>query len=164
MTQDMTQDMMQQPGPRQDRHRSPLGVIVIDHGSSSALSNELLVEVARRVADLEGLDIVEPAHMDLAAPTLDQAFDRCVARGAATVVIVPFFLLPGRHWRQDIPAQASAAAARHPEVRWIVSAPLGLHPLMARIVEDRVRTCLACADGEGEPCETCEQIGGCRTG
>jgi sirohydrochlorin ferrochelatase len=154
--------MTQQPESTESPHRSKLGVIVIDHGSRSALSNELLVEVAQRVAGLEGIGLVEPAHMDLAEPTLGQAFDRCEAQGATTVVIVPFFLLPGRHWRQDIPALASAAAARHPGVRWLVSAPLGLHPLMARIVSDRVHTCLACAEGEGEPCETCELVGGCR--
>jgi len=28
------------------------------------------------------------------------AFDRCVARGATTVVVSPYFLSPGRHWAQ----------------------------------------------------------------
>jgi len=157
--------MMECPGDGEDRNKTRpvrLGVVVIDHGSRSALSNELLVEATRQVGGLEGLDVVEPAHMDLAEPTLGQAFDRCVARGVGTVVIVPFFLLPGRHWQEDIPTLAEAAGARHPGVRWIITAPLGLHPLMALIVEDRVRTCLACADGAGEPCETCKLVGGCR--
>ena len=53
--------------------------------------------------------IVEPAHMELAEPSLETAFDACVAAGATTVVIAPYFLGPGQHWDRDIPALAAAA-------------------------------------------------------
>ena len=72
--------------------------------------------------------IVEAAHMELAEPSIGTAFDRCVAAGAATVVLAPYFLGPGNHWDRDIPALAAEAAARHPGTRWLVSAPLGPHP------------------------------------
>jgi len=122
----------------------------------------MLERVAELVAAETGREIVEPAHMDLAEPTVSQAFDRCVARGADVVVVHPYFLLPGRHWREDIPRLAAQAAARHPDVRWLVTAPLGIHPALAQVVEDRVRHCLACAAGEAAPCEVCEDGGGCR--
>ena len=87
--------------------------------------------------------IVEPAHMELAEPSIATAFDACVARGATTVVVSPYFLLPGRHWSQDIPALVEQAAARHPGVRFLVAAPFGLHPMMAEVVGARVAHCLA---------------------
>ena len=41
----------------------------------------------------------------LALSPLDiaEAFRRCVERGAAEVIVFPYFLSPGRHWNQDIP-------------------------------------------------------------
>lgn len=138
-----------------------LGIIIIDHGSRRAASNELLVEVALQFAEATGHEIVEPAHMDLAAPTLAAAFDRCVARGAETVVIHPYFLLPGRHWSEDIPRLAAEAAAHHPGVKYLVTAPLGLHPLMSEIISDRVEHCLACASGTARPCEICGDGSAC---
>lgn len=138
------------------------GVIIIDHGSRRAASNELLVKVARNFAEATGHEIVEPAHMELAPPSLGAAFDRCVARGAKTVVIHPYFLLPGRHWSEDIPALAAEAAANHPGVRYLVTAPLGLHPLMAEIIKDRVDYCVQCASGEGAACSLCADGSQCR--
>ena len=67
-----------------------------------------------------------------APPTIGEAFDACVADGARTVVVSPYFLSPGRHWQEDLPALAAEAAARHPGVRYLVAAPLGLHPLVSQ--------------------------------
>lgn len=121
----------------------------------------MLEAMAALFTRLTGHAIVEPAHMELAQPSLATAFGRCVARGATTVVIHPYFLLPGRHWREDIPRLAAEAAAGHPGVRWLVTAPLGLHPALVEVVQDRVRHCLACALGEAGPCEICRDQGGC---
>jgi sirohydrochlorin ferrochelatase len=112
--------------------------MIVDHGSRRAESNEMLLEVADLFAQATGYPIVEPAHMELAEPSIRTAFARCVARGARTVVVHPYFLLPGKHWTEDIPALAAAAAADHPGVQYAVTAPLGLHPLMARIIDERI--------------------------
>ena len=120
-----------------------LGIVIVDHGSRRTESNELLLEVVALFRETTGYAIVEPAHMELAEPTVATAFDRCVQQGARLVVIHPYFLLPGRHWDQDIPQLAAEAAQRHPEVRYLVTDPLGLHPLMIQIMDDRIRHCLA---------------------
>lgn len=78
------------------------------------------------------------AHMEIAEPTIEEAFDRCVAAGAQKVVLHPFFLSPGRHVTSDIPALMNAAAKRHPEVAWVVSEPLGLQELMPRVMHAAV--------------------------
>jgi sirohydrochlorin ferrochelatase len=80
--------------------------------------------------------------MELAEPSIETAFARCVERGAKTVVVFPYFLLPGRHWNDDIPRLAAAAAENHPGIRYLVTAPFGLHPLMAEIMQQRIAHCL----------------------
>lgn len=140
---------------------SAVGIVVVDHGSRRTESNELLLEVVDRFARSGPFSIVEPAHMELAEPSLATAFGRCVQRGAQLVVIHPYFLLPGRHWDQDIPALAAQAARAHPDVRFLVTAPLGLHPLMLEVMRQRIEHCLARTLGDGAACAACEGTQGC---
>jgi sirohydrochlorin ferrochelatase len=116
-------------------------VILVDHGSTRQESNSLLLEVAAAYRDRVG-GIVEPAHMELAEPTIGAAFARCVAQGAKKIVVVPYFLGPGKHWTEDIPRLAAGAAAHHPDVEHAVAAPLGLHPLMLEIIDARMTDAL----------------------
>ena len=133
----------------------PLAVIVVDHGSRRGESNESMEVFVRASAAHLLYPIVEAAHMELAEPSIGTAFDRCVAAGAATVVLAPYFLGPGHHWDRDIPALAAEAAARHPGVGWLVTAPLGPDPLLMDIVERRVEHCLAQVAGSAGPCPAC---------
>ncbi len=115
-----------------------------------------------------------------AAPSIADAFDACVLDGASTVVVSPYFLSPGRHWQEDLPTLAAAAAARHPGVRFLVAAPLGLHPLVSQarvrcglpsvsrvltrrafvqVLEARVAHCLAHVAGNAPRCDVCEAAG-----
>lgn len=139
-----------------------IGLIVVDHGSRRVESNLMLEEMVRYVAQVVDYEIVEPAHMEIAEPSIATAFHACVARGATTVVIQPYFLLPGKHWSQDIPELSAAAAADHPGVAYLVAAPFGLHPLMAEVVSARVEHCLAHVRGEVPECEACVGTGVCR--
>jgi len=146
---------MPQPNPfLTDAHES-LAVILVDHGSRRDESNAMLPDVVRDFRRATGLPIVEPAHMELAEPSIATAFDRCASQGAKTVVVFPYFLLPGRHWNDDIPRLAAAAARNHPGIRYLVTAPFGLHPLMAEVMQQRIAHCLAHTRGEADACELC---------
>src|SRR3954454_21047466 len=131
----------------------PLGVILVDHGSRREESNAMLLDVVANFAATSGHEIVEPAHMELAEPSIETAFARCVERGATTIFVFPYFLLPGRHWNEDIPRLAAAAAKKHPHVRYLVTPPFALHPLMAQIIEQRIEHCLSHTAGQADACE-----------
>jgi sirohydrochlorin ferrochelatase len=132
-----------------------VGVVVVDHGSRRAASNEQLERFAELYAAATGRAVVEAAHMELAPPTIAEAFGRCVERGATLVVVAPFFLSPGRHWQEDIPALVDEAAAAHPGVKYLISAPIGLHPLMSEVIDSRVRHCMAHVYEGAPACDVC---------
>lgn len=117
-------------------------VILVDHGSKVAASNELLLEIAEAFRAKFDWEIVEPAHMELAEPSIATAFARCVERGAGRVVVMPYFLGPGRHSSQDIPRLVKEAADQHPGVDHVVTAPLGLHDLLLQVVDLRIAEAL----------------------
>jgi sirohydrochlorin ferrochelatase len=139
-------------------------IILVDHGSRRAASNEQLLAVVEAYRQQTRWPIVEPAHMELAEPSIATAFDRCVAQGARRVVVFPYFLSPGRHWSQDIPRLATAAAEIHPGVSHVVTAPLGLHELLLQVIDQRVAHCLAHVAGDAPACEICDAHSGCRPG
>ena len=119
-----------------------LGIVIVDHGSRRAESNDLLLEVVEQFRQTSDYSIVEPAHMELAEPSIAAAFARCVEQGANKIIVHPYFLSPGRHWHEDIPRLAKEASAHHAHVSYVVTHPLGPHPLMLKIIQDRIEDCL----------------------
>ena len=119
-----------------------IGIVLVDHGSKVDESNALLEEIAAVFLQRCRWTIVEPAHMELAEPSVQTAFTRCVEQGAERVIVMPYFLGPGRHSRQDIPRLAEAAAEAHDGVDHVVTAPLGLHDLLLEVVDQRIEESL----------------------
>lgn len=76
--------------------------------------------------------------MELAEPSIEQGFAACAAAGALDVTVHPYMLAPGRHATRDIPRMVEEAAQRHPGIAFRVSAPLGVHELLAKVVVERV--------------------------
>ncbi|CAM6099449.1 unnamed protein product [Calypogeia fissa] len=152
------------------------GVVIVDHGSCRAQLNAMLHEFVKMYKEETGHKLVEAAHMELATPTIADTFDRCVEQGASRVIICPYFLFPGRHWDKDIPALAAEAAKKHPQVSYLVTAPIGLYKLMVRWLSylvsvfyvsgnsypDRMEYCLSHTAGEVSECDMCKGTGRCK--
>ena len=115
-----------------------IGIILVDHGSRRDEANQMLLDVVVGFQRTCGYQIVEPAHMELAEPSIATAFSRCVAQGADMVVVHPYFLAPGRHSTSDIPRLVNEAAGKHSGVDFRVTKPLGLYPLLAEVIKDRI--------------------------
>jgi len=125
------------------------GIIIVDHGSRLDQSNRMLEELTAQFAKrfAQRYAIVEPAHMELAEPTIATAFGRCVERGARRVVVCPYFLGPGKHWTQDIPRLTAEAAAKFPGVPFNVAPTLGIDDLILELLDKRIRQCVEEGDG-----------------
>jgi len=137
-------------------------VVIVDHGSRRQESNLMLNDFVDMFRARTGYKIVEPAHMELAEPTIKDAFGKCVQQGASRVIVSPYFLSPGRHWKQDIPALAAEASKELSNIPYIITAPLGLHELMVDIMNDRIKYCLQHVAGDVDECKVCAGTGKCR--
>ena len=118
-------------------------IIIVDHGSRREESNQMLEELTSHFAARfkERYDIVEPAHMELAEPSIATAYAMCVKRGAKRILVVPFFLGPGKHWTQDIPRLTAEAAAQFPQTTYHVSPTLGIDDLILDLLDKRATGC-----------------------
>lgn len=120
------------------------GIIIVDHGSRLEQSNQMLEQIAALFGQRfqQQYEIVEPAHMELAEPSIASAYGRCVRRGAQRIVVCPFFLGPGKHWTQDIPRLAAEAAAQFPGTKYHVTQTLGIDDLILELLEKRIHSCV----------------------
>ncbi|MCC7076998.1 MAG: hypothetical protein IT198_07730 [Acidimicrobiia bacterium] len=143
--------------------KATAGLVVVDHGSAETAANHAFEDLTRSRFDDGTWRHVEPAHMELAEPTIPTAVHACVDTDVSAVVVSPFFLLPGRHWQTDIPA-AVRSALTGTGVPFLVTAPIGLDPTIAVAVGASVEACLAQAAGSGSVCPSCLLLGmrGCR--
>lgn len=116
-------------------------LLLVDHGSRRAASNAQLEQTAELVrASLPPTCLVAFAHMELAEPTIAASIDALVARGATSIVVVPYFLSPGRHSQEDIPRMVREAASAHSRVSVTTADCLGIDGALAGLVVRRARS------------------------
>jgi sirohydrochlorin ferrochelatase len=112
---------------------------LIAHGSRQAEANSDLNHLAEELRQGGEYPIVVASFLELAEPGIEAGGARCVELGADRVVMLPYFLSAGIHVRRDLTEARTRLAAQFPEVDFRLAEPLGRHPLLARIVEERAR-------------------------
>jgi len=125
----------------------PSAILLIAHGSRHPPANEDLHQLVARFAASGDYPIVEAAFLELAEPDLRTGADRCVARGAGRVLMVPYFLSQGVHLIRDLSAARDELERRHPRVEFRLGPPLGPDPLLDRLVALRIQQ----TDSASEP-------------
>lgn len=117
-------------------------LIIVDHGSTIDEANKLLITLSKNIKKHTDCNftIVEYCHMELAEPTISDAFRKCINQGAKEVVVHPYFLVPGRHSKTDIPNMVKDVAKSYPDIKYRVTEPLGLHEKIVDVILERANT------------------------
>jgi sirohydrochlorin ferrochelatase len=121
--------------------RSPTertAVLLIAHGSREPAANDDLHALADRLAATSENPIVVACFLELAEPDIPTGGERCVARGATRVLMIPYFLSAGVHLRRDLTAAREELERRHPGVAFRLGPALGPHPLLDELIAARI--------------------------
>lgn len=111
-------------------------LLVVDHGSKRAAANDMLSTIADMLR-LKTSIPVYTAHMEIASPSIADGIRLCVKDGITHIIVVPFFLSPGRHATADIPRLTAEACEAMPAVSYEVRPPIGTHSSIIDIILDR---------------------------
>jgi sirohydrochlorin ferrochelatase len=121
------------PGPTRT------AIVLVAHGSKAAAANDAHLELARTVEPLVESTVIA-AFLEIASPSVGDAIDDAIERGASVVLVHPHFLAPGNHTTVDIPRLVDEARTRHPTVSIEVTAHTGDDPAMATMLADVLRS------------------------
>ena len=114
------------------------GIVLIAHGSRRREANQDLVDLAAAVAERSPEAIVEIGYLEFAQPGIAEGLQRCAARGARRIVMVPYFLSTGVHVTRDLEEARSEFSSQNPEVTVVMARALELHPQIIDIVIERI--------------------------
>ena len=104
------------------------GLILFAHGARDPAWAEPFERVRARVQSQAPQRAPMLAYLELMAPDLPTAIAAQAERGFEAVRIVPLFLGPGGHLRNDLPRIVDAARARHPGLTIELAGPVGEDP------------------------------------
>src|SRR5690242_7346911 len=114
-----------------------IALLLIAHGSRRPEANAELHDVAAALRDRGRYPIVQVSFLELAEPGIETGGVLCVEAGATDVILLPYFLSPGKHVVEDLTAARDRLADRFPTVRFALAEPLGRHPLILDVLEQR---------------------------
>lgn len=113
-------------------------VLLLGHGSKAPEANATLRRVAEEVKARGGYPEVKAGFLQIEPPSIAEAVDDLVSRGAKNIVVMPYFLYMGLHVTKDLPREIDAAREKHPGVTFSLAANLGFHSSLVDITMERI--------------------------
>jgi sirohydrochlorin cobaltochelatase len=84
--------------------------------------------------------------LEFARPTVGEAIDDLVTRGARRVTVVPAMLMAAGHVKNDVPSEVQEGRERHPGVDFRMARPLDIHPALLELCQVRYSEAVAGLD------------------
>ncbi len=119
------------------------GVIILVHGSRGKRGIIEVPVTLRRVT--EGVKPLLPSGVEVIGaalqfnhPNLEEAVEFLAIQGVEQIVIMPYFLFPGRHITEHIPQLVEKLQCIYPGRQFIMAKPLGLEEDFISLVAERI--------------------------
>src|SRR3954451_22529809 len=109
----------------------------VAHGSRDEASQQVVRDLLDAVGERLGVRTV-PAYLDNASPSVARALQALVAEGVDDVVVLPLLLNAASHSKTDLAASVQQARRDHPGLSLRYGRPLGAHPAVVQVLEQRL--------------------------
>ncbi|MFZ2169051.1 MAG: precorrin-8X methylmutase [Methylococcaceae bacterium] len=119
-------------------NQKTFGIVVAGHGSRDPDGIQEFEQLVELIKERAPQHVVSHGYLEFASPTIDQAVIAQIEAGAQQVVMVPGVLLAASHAKNDMPSELLVFAKNHPDIDFHFGAPLGLHPLLLQVVQERI--------------------------
>lgn len=107
------------------------GLILFSHGSVLCGAGETLRAHAKRLRARQEFGVVEIGCLNYSEPTFAEAVARCAEAGASRIIVVPYFLVPGKFVAIDLPEAIAEAQRAWPNIAFLVAEPIGYDEALA---------------------------------
>lgn len=118
------------------------GIVILCHGSKIEKANQTIYKIIKEVKRDSGLEIVEPAFLQLCGPDFHASVEKVIEKGCKKILVVPFFLFMGNHVSRDIPREIKRQGQLYKSVKFVYARNIGCSVMMSDIVLDCIREAL----------------------
>lgn len=113
-------------------------IVYICHGSRANQANEQAISFVKQL--MQGMDapIQELGFLELTEPTISVAVERCIAKGATSIFVIPILLLTAGHAKVDIPNELDTLRSKYKDVSIMYGTPIGVNEKMIDLLIHRI--------------------------
>jgi len=111
-------------------------LVVLSHGSTLCGAAETLREHARRLAASGEWSHVAVAFLNYTPPRFAEVAASLAAQGVQRVVVLPYFLVPGKFVRENLQREVEEARRCHPQLVISVASAIGYDPALADAITE----------------------------
>ncbi|GAB6255370.1 MULTISPECIES: CbiX/SirB N-terminal domain-containing protein [Peribacillus] len=113
-------------------------ILYICHGSRVKEASAQAIDFIKVCMQAQPNSIQEYCFLELETPTIEEAYDRCVQKGATRIIAIPVLLLTAVHAKHDIPVILNQMKERYPAVELKYGRPIGVSDKMVDILVERL--------------------------
>ncbi len=111
-------------------------VIIVGHGSRDAVANQEFEQLVARYQARRPEFLLRHGYVELAQPSLAEAL-AALGSEPRQVTVLPLFLFAAGHVKNDVPLALATARQQAPNVEFLATRPLGVHPRMVELALQR---------------------------
>ena len=111
------------------------GIVLVAHGSRDPEWSRPFERIAASLAEKLPAVSVGLAFLEN-GPSLEETATALVAKGVASIRVIPLFLGPGGHVKDDLPRLV--AAVSHPGVKLLLEKPIGEQPQVIEAIANAI--------------------------
>jgi sirohydrochlorin ferrochelatase len=118
-------------------------LLIAGHGSRDASGVNEFWALAEAWQRLRPDRLQAAGFLEFARPTIGEAIDDLVGRGARRITVVPAMLMAAGHVKNDIPSEIHEGQDRQPGVTFAMARALDIHPALLELCQVRYREATA---------------------
>jgi sirohydrochlorin cobaltochelatase len=111
-------------------------ILIVSHGSREISANAEFKRLVQKYRMRHPGWKVAYAFLELASPSIPEALE-ALARETAEILVLPLFLFTAKHVKKHIPKILGAFRKKHSNVKVKLAKPLGSHPKLLMILDER---------------------------
>src|ERR687895_2901610 len=111
-------------------------LLIVDRGSREPDVRQELEQICLMTKQRTGYDYVDYSFLEVLPPFIAEGINHCIAAGASSITVMPYFLYPGMKLKDTV--KQSAKIGKDNRLNLVITKPLSYHPMMVQLILDRI--------------------------
>jgi precorrin-8X/cobalt-precorrin-8 methylmutase len=111
-------------------------LLILDRGSREPDVRQELEQICLLTKKKTTYDYVNYSFLEVLPPFIPEGISSCIAIGACSITIMPYFLYPGMKLKETVKQSGMISKDKH--LKLMITKPLCYHPLMMQLIIDRI--------------------------